>query len=387
MNKTIENSILYSSVLLIPIGMYTYLHFKNINDLKKDSETDKEFIEDKDRYTFFNDIHDKCGQDGKDNCLMSYNLSMSAYDKIKKDGLEAYLNHLIQYPKSFQNENGDYVWLYLNNEDEQESIKGNLYFLYTPSSFINEKYVSATMEDLNNSCGLNKCNHLKIMADIKDISDRAYPKGGFTEYEWFDISTKEMIVKRSFCIKIQEVEYKGEKRTLYMGSGHTKGKKTKALDYNEMNIQMVNIIIILCILHFSNIFKNISIKIKLPIIIGCISVLTINMMNSYKEDYTLDGYIKNISQINYTGLVLETIIISSIIFIRLFKIHFEYEAILYNILMISLGFLIFSSLSYSSDDLQQLRIQLLTKRIAFIDGAILLILGFLLAVILKDNKK
>ena len=96
--------------------------------MKKDSETDKEFIEDKDRYTFFNDIHDKCGQDGKDNCLMSYNLSMSAYDKIKKDGLEAYLNHLIQYPKSFQNENGDYVWLYLNNEDEQESIKGNLYF-------------------------------------------------------------------------------------------------------------------------------------------------------------------------------------------------------------------------------------------------------------------
>ena len=30
MNKTIENSILYSSVLLIPIGMYTYLHFKKI---------------------------------------------------------------------------------------------------------------------------------------------------------------------------------------------------------------------------------------------------------------------------------------------------------------------------------------------------------------------
>ena len=69
---------------------------------------------------------------------------MSAYEKIKKDGLENYLDHLVQYPKSFQNENGDYVWLYLDHEDEKESEKGNLYFLYTPSSFINEKYVSAT---------------------------------------------------------------------------------------------------------------------------------------------------------------------------------------------------------------------------------------------------
>jgi uncharacterized protein YybS (DUF2232 family) len=56
-------------------------------------------------------------------------------------------------------------------------------------------------------------------------------------------------------------------------------------------------------------------------------------------------------------------------------------------MIISLGFLMFSSLSYSSDDLHQLRVQLLTKRIAFINGAILLILGFLLAVVLKDNKK
>ena len=47
------------------------------------------------------------------------------------------------------------------------------------------------------------------------------------------------------------------------------------------------------------------------------------MMNSYKEDYTLNGYIEHIMQINDTGLTLEAIIISSIIFIRLFKIRLQ----------------------------------------------------------------
>lgn len=381
MNKITQEIVTYSIVLLIPIGTYIYLHLKNIDDLQKYKKQNKKFIEDKDRYTFFNDIHDNCFQYGKDDCLMSYNLSMSAYDKIKKDGLESYLDHLVQYPKSFQNENGDYVWLYLNNEDEQESIKGNLYFLYTPSSFINEKYVSATMDDLNKSCGINKCNHLKIMADIKNISDKAYPKGGFTEYEWFDISTKEMIIKRSYCIKIKEVVYKGEKRTLYMGAGHTKGKKPKELNYYIMNIYIINILIIISIFHFLNVFDRMRIQTKFPIILVCILLLTLIMTNSYNEDYTRNGYIENIKQINVTGLILEAIIISSIIFIKLFKIPFK--SVLYSLVIVSLGFLMYSSLSYMSDDLKQLEIQLIMKRIAYVNGAILLILTFLLAVILR----
>lgn len=384
MYNYLENFILYTTACVAPISMYYYLHLTNTEEIKKDKSVVKEFIESSDKYDFFNDIHKICGIDGKNNCLLSYNLTMSAYEKIKKDGLEKFLDHLVQYPKSFQNENGDYVWLYLNHEDEEESKKGNLYFLYTPLSFINEKYVSATMADLDESCGKNKCPHLEIMASIKRISDKAYPKGGFTEYEWFDISTKEMIIKRSFCIKIDEVEYKGKKRTLYMGSGHTKGNKVKHIDYTNMTISLINIFIVIGLFYLFGFLNYVHFFTKASALIGCVVILTINLaLNAYKTEYTVDGYIENIKRINRSGLVLEAIIISSIIFIRLFKIRLQ--DLLYNVMIVSFGFLMYSSLSYSSDNVDNLKLQLLLKQLSYANGAILLILGFVFAVIFKKK--
>ena len=89
------------------------------------------------------------------------------------------------------------------------------------------------MDDLNKLCGEGKCDLLSIMRQITTFCDEN-PNGGFVEYYWFDPKTQQTISKRSFVIKINDVEYEGNKRDIYIGSGHAIETNSKNIDFFKL---------------------------------------------------------------------------------------------------------------------------------------------------------
>ena len=129
-------------VYTIPTCIYSYVLYNYYSTrYKKKLDDSTKNLEKKDNiYDFLNDLNDYCSN-GKDNCLLSYNITEYAYKYIKEHGIDDYLDKLNREPDIFQTDK-EYVFIYKENEIEEENIKGNMLNLYHIDKIIDKKYAT-----------------------------------------------------------------------------------------------------------------------------------------------------------------------------------------------------------------------------------------------------
>ena len=107
------------------------------------------------------------------------------------------------------------------------------------------------------------------------------------------------------------------------------------------------------------------------------------ILDSYKEEYTIQMYKEHINSIMQTGYVLATFVSSIIIYMSLFKIKYDY--ILYKLLIVACAFTLFSSVYYTSNNIEPLSKIYIMKTISSRNATILLLLIFVFITLKKMN--
>ena len=369
----------------IPIGIYSYVLYDYYNNrFKKQADEEISDLEKKgNTHDFLEDIAEYCGN-SKDECLLSHNITQASYDEIRSSGLENYLDKIKRNPKVFETDK-EYVFIFKENEIPEENEKGNMLNVYHVSPIVNEYYVANSSPLLEEQCGKGKCDLLKIMRQIKDVSDK-YDKGGFIEYYWFDVKTRETIIKKSFVMKVSDVEYKGEKTNLYIGSGHTVKKARQELDFFKLNLLLINCLLFITIW----IFFNMKIALKnetLTFIILLFSVIYLSslMTDSYKLEYSINEYEDQMKNIMLSARIMATFTGSLIIYLNLIKA--KQVNTLYQLLVLTLLFTLFSSVYYTSRDIDSVSLVYLLKYVSIINASLTIFVTFILVTLKKTLPK
>ena len=365
----------------IPIGTYSYVLYNYYNNrFKKNADEEISNLEKKNNtHDFLEDIAEYCGN-SKDECLLSHNITQATYNEIRNSGLNNYLDKLKRNPKVFETDK-EYVFIFKENEITEENEKGNMFNIYHVSPIINQDYVANSSPLLEEKCGKGKCDLLKIMRQIKDVSDK-YDKGGFIEYYWFDVQTRETIIKKSFVMKVSNVEYNGEKTNLYIGSGHTVKKIKKVIDHTKLNLLLINCILFISAWIFFNVKKTLK-KDTLSFIILIIGSIYLSslMFDSFKVEYSIDVYEKHLANIIQSSQIMAMFTGSVIIYLNLIKQ--KHDSALYQLLVIALLFTLFASIYYTSQDTDIFGFVYTLKKISIMNASLTLFLLFILVTLKK----
>lgn len=365
----------------IPIGIYSYVLYDYYNNrYKKKADEEISDLEKKSNtHDHLEDISKYCGN-SKDECLLSHNITQATYDEIRNSGLNNYLDKLKRNPKVFETDK-EYVFIFKENEIQEENEKGNLFSIYHVSPIINQEYVANSSPLLEEKCGKGKCDLLKIMRKIKDVSDK-YDNGGFIEYYWFDIQTQETIIKKSFVMKVSNIEYNGEKTNLYIGSGHTVKKIEKVFDYTKLNLLFINCILFISAWILFDIKKSLKKDILsfIILIIGSIYLSSL-MFDSFKVEYSIELYEKHLYNILVSCQTMGMFVGTIVIYLDLIKVKYDFA--LYRLLVISLFFILISNIYYTSQDADILGFIYLLKKISHINASFILFLLFILVTLKK----
>lgn len=372
-------------VYTIPTCIYSYVLYNYYNTrykTKLDNSTNN--LEKKDNtYDFLNDLNEYCSN-GKDNCLLSYNITEYVYKYIKEHGIDDYLDKIKRKPGTFHTDK-EYVFIYKENEIEEENIKGNMLNIYHIDKIIDKKYATNAKVALEKKCGKGKCDIMKIMRQIKQVTDK-YKNGGFIEYYWFDVKTQETIVKKSFVKKIENVKYKGKNTNLYIGSGHTLKKIQQEFDFSKLNFLFINSLFFVTMWIFFNMKFTLKNKTLSYIILLFSTIyLSLMMIDSYKLEYSVSEYETQIQNIMTSGKILATFISSLIIYLNLIKR--KKSNALYRLLVIALLFTLLSSVYYTSEDREIVSYIYLLKNISIINASLTLFLSFILVTLNKILEK
>ena len=365
----------------IPIGIYSYVLYDYYNNrFKKQADEEISDLEKKgNTHDFLEDIAEYCGN-SKDECLLSHNITQASYDEIRSNGLENYLDKVKRNPKVFETDK-EYVFIFKENEIPEENDKGNMFNVYHVSPIVNEDYVANSSPLLEEQCGKGKCDLLKIMRQIKDVSDK-YDKGGFIEYYWFDVKTRETIIKKSFVMKVNDVEYKGKKTNLYIGSGHTVKKIDKLIDYTKLNMLFINCLLFISAWILFKVNKTLK-KDMLSFIILLLGSFYLSslMLDSFKVEYSVDIYEKHLANMMKSAHLMMIITGTVIIYLKLIKQ--KQDTSLYQMLVISLLFTLFASIYYTSQDTDIFGFIYTLKNISIINASFTLFLVFILITLKK----
>tara|TARA_B100001175_G_C19504108_1_gene639863 strand:- start:1582 stop:2727 length:1146 start_codon:yes stop_codon:yes gene_type:complete len=374
-----NNIFKYFLFSLIPTSTYLYIiyedYYSKSNVKIKDIE---DLVKDKNETVFYKDILDKCDVN-KNLCILSYEITKGAYDKITSHGITEYLNKIRENATPFETGDKEDVFVFQEHEDPNETSRGNLFTLYDNSSLLNQKYVADTIDDLNKLCGEGNCDLLSIMKQITSFCDKN-PNGGFVEYYWFDPKTQQTISKRSFVIKINDVEYEGNKRDIYIGSGHAIEVNSRTIDYFKLYTTLgfsILFLLIFLILNLSKEFK--SEVMENSVIFGAMVLFSLTMLDRYKTSHNLEKSIKLINNKSITSRILGALCASIAIFISLFKK--QYSNSFYIIYVITLILLILSSIHIQTSDTTTIRNILSIKYISNIMITILLYIVFIFVII------
>ncbi len=367
-------------VYTIPICTYSYVLYRYyVNRYKKEFEETTDLEKKDNIHEFLNDINDYCPS-AKNDCLLSYNITDYAYKYIKEYGLDDYLDKVTRKSKVFQTDK-EYVFIWKDNEIEEENNKGNMFSVYHVSPIIHQNYASNAKIKLEEKCGKGKCDVVKIMKQIKEVSDK-YENGGFIEYYWFDVVSQETVVKKSFVIKIKDVEYKGKKTNLYIGSGHTVKKAGQELDFFKLNLLFFNCLLFVSMWIFFNINATLKSKTLTSIIlIFSVVYLSSLMLDSYHLEYSISEYEEQIKNIMYSARIMAAFTGSLIIYLNLIKA--KQVTALYQLLVITLLFTLFSSIYYTSRDKDSVSLVYLLKYVSIINASLTIFLTFILVTIKK----
>lgn len=372
-----NNFIAYS----IPIFIYSYMLYDFYSKrYKTDKEEKVSNLGKKDNsYEFLKDIHYYCDS-SKDDCLLSHTITVSAYNDIKLRGIDQYLDNIKRNPKIFETDK-EYVFIFQENDIPEEQERGNLFAPYHVSPDIHEEYAANSEPKVQETCGKGKCELVKIVKQIVQVSDQ-YKNGGFVEYEWYDVKTQETIIKKSFVIKVEDVEYKGKKTNLYIGSGHTVKQIQQEIYFFKLNLLIINCFVFITMwifFDFNNILKNKTFSFLILIISSF--YLSSLMFDSYKINYTQDEYDKQYTKITASSRILAALLGSIIIYLNLIKE--KQQPALYKLLVISILFTLFSSIYYSSKDLRSLSTVYIIKNISIINASLAIFISFIVITLNK----
>ena len=374
-----NNTLKYLGASLIPISTYLYIlyddYYSKSNVQLKEI---KDLIKNDDETKFYKDILDKCDVN-KNLCILSYQITKGAYDKITSQGITEYINKIRENPNPFETGNKEDVFVFQAHEDPNETSKGNLFTLYDNSSLLNQKYVGDTMNDLNKLCGEGKCDLLNIMKQITIFCDKN-PNGGFVEYYWFDPNNNITISKRSFVIKINDAEYKGVKRDLYIGSGHAIETTSQQLDKFKLHTTFISSILLLLLFFIVDISTNLKNELLgNSIIIGSMIILSLNMLDRYITFYPIEEYSLFLFNNSITSRMLGALCASVAIFIGLFKK--KYNNSFYILYVSALVVLIFNTMYIETTDSKTVRNVVTFKQLSNFIITILLYIVFIFIVI------
>ena len=367
----------------IPIIIYSYMLYIYYSKRYKTEEDDKVVnLGKKDTsYDFLNDIHSYCAK-SKDDCLLSHTITMSAYNDIKHRGIHEYLDNIKRNPKIFETDK-EYVFIFKKNEKPKENKRGNLFGIYHVSPAMNQEYTANSEPILQEKCGKGKCEVVKIMKQIVEVSEK-YKNGGFIEYQWFDVKSQENIIKKSFVIKLNDVEYKGKKTTIYIGSGHTVKQIQQEIDYTKLNLLSINCFLFITawiFFDFNRILKNKTISFVILIIASI--YLSSLMFDAYKINYTVNEYDKQYGKIASSSRILAGSLGTTIVYLNLLKE--KQDPALYKILVTSLLFTLLSSIYYSSKELNSLSNVYILKNISMINASFGIFITFIMITLNKLN--
>ena len=365
----------------IPISIYSYMLYDYYSKrYKTDKEEKVTNLGKKDNsYEFLKDVHYYCDS-SKDDCLLSHTITVSAYNDIKLRGIDQYLDNIKRNPKIFETDK-EYVFIWETNKIPEEQERGNLFAVYHVSPDIHQEYAANSESKVQETCGKGKCELVKIMKQIAEVSDQ-YKNGGFVEYEWYDVKTQETIIKKSFVIKLEDVEYKGKKTNLYIGSGHTVKQIQQEVYFFKLNILIINCFVFITMwifFDFNSILKNRTFSFLILILSSF--YLSSLMFDSYKINYTQDEYDKQYNKIMSSSKILAALLGSIILYLNL--ITEKQQPAMYKLLVMSILFTLLSSIYYSSKDLRSLSIIYIIKNISIINASLAILITFIVITLNK----
>lgn len=365
----------------IPIIIYSYMLYDFYSKrYKTDKEEKVTNLGKKDNsYEFLKDVQYYCDS-SKDDCLLSHTITVSAYNDIKLRGIDQYLDNIKRNPKIFETDK-EYVFIFQENDIPEEQERGNLFAPYHVSPDIHEEYAANSEPKVQETCGKGKCELVKIVKQIVEVSDQ-YKNGGFVEYEWYDVKTQETIIKKSFVIKVEDVEYKGKKTNLYIGSGHTVKQIQQEVYFFKLNILIINCFVFITMwifFDFNSILKNRTFSFLILILSSF--YLSSLMFDSYKINYTQDEYDKQYNKIMSSSRILAALLGSIILYLNLIKE--KQQPAMYKLLVMSILFTLLSSIYYSSKDLRSLSIIYIIKNISIINASLAILITFIVITLNK----
>lgn len=365
----------------IPIIIYSYMLYDFYSKrYKTDKEEKVTNLGKKDNsYEFLKDVQYYCDS-SKDDCLLSHTITVSAYNDIKLRGIDQYLDNIKRNPKIFETDK-EYVFIFQENDIPEEQERGNLFAPYHVSPDIHEEYAANSEPKVQETCGKGKCELVKIVKQIVEVSDQ-YKNGGFVEYEWYDVKTQETIIKKSFVIKVEDVEYKGKKTNLYIGSGHTVKQIQQEVYFFKLNILIINCFVFITMwifFDFNSILKNRTFSFLILILSSF--YLSSLMFDSYKINYTQDEYDKQYNKIMSSSRILAALLGSIILYLNLIKE--KQQPAMYKLLVMSILFTLLSSIYYSSKDLHSLSIIYIIKNISIINASLAILITFIVITLNK----
>ena len=194
--------------------------------------------------------------------------------------------------------------------------------------------------------------------------------------------SQETVVKKSFVIKIEDIEYKGKKTNLYIGSGHTVKKAGQELDFFKLNLLFFNCLLFVSMWIFFNINATLKSKTLTSIIlIFSVVYLSSLMLDSYHLEYSINEYEEQIKNIMNSARIMAAFTGSLIIYLNLIKA--KQVTALYQLLVVTLLFTLFSSIYYTSRDKDSVSLVYLLKYVSIINASLTIFLTFILVTIKK----
>ena len=360
----------------IPVIIYSYMCYDYYTKRYKinSDETTTYLEKNINTHTFLKDIHEYCDV-SKDDCLLSHTITVSAYNEIKNRGIDAYLDKMKRNPKVFETDK-EYVFIFQKNDIPEEQARGNLFAPYHVNPDVHEEYAAISEPKVQEKCGKGRCGLVQIVKQIVEVSDK-YKNGGFVQYEWYDAKTQETIIKKSFVIKINDVEYKGQKTDLYIGSGHTVKQLAQEISFTQLNMCIINCFLFITLwifFDFKYILKNNNFS--FVILIFASLFLSCLMFDSYEIEYTHQEYYNRFAKIGSSAKTLAMFLGSTLVYLNLIK-EKQHPA-LFKLLVFSLLFILFSSIYYSSKDLNLLSYIYQFKYISIVNASVSVFLTFIL---------
>ena len=267
-------------------------------------------LDENDKENYIHSLKENCNTDG---CLLSISITNLVVELIEKKGLKETVNILKANPKKYQTYKGDYVFIF---SPVKEKSLGGMINIYHPNKGLHNTDAITGEKEIHKTCPADKCPYVWNLKKMGDFIKKY--KEGINIYSWYDNRTKDMVIKRSYVKRLENVEWKGKKITLMIGSGETILHQENQNDYTSLVIHSLKLFAFLFLwkfLQLSILFSNIPV-IKNLIFTVLVFIQFVILYNTKKRDVTLATREKELSRVLTVGGLFAGMTLSISVFFR-----------------------------------------------------------------------